>query len=131
MSNILPPSSIIEKDFGIEKNGKVQSFFTNTCKRYMDKYTPTGIGDSSVKMKELVGIGPDYIDYYSPYAHYQHEGELYVDPDTGSPWAKAGATKVPTGIPLNHTNGYSHWDEIMMSVENQNIEKEVQEFMER
>lgn len=34
--------------------------------------------------------------YPGPYARYLYYGKLMVDPDTGSPWAKKGATKVLT-----------------------------------
>ena len=38
----LEPISTIKANLGIEQNGKVQKFFTNTCYRYMDKYVPRG-----------------------------------------------------------------------------------------
>jgi len=51
------------------------------------------------------------------YAHYLWQGILYVDPVTGSAWARAGVTKVPTGKELNysqmdgHPNAGARWVE--------------------
>lgn len=68
---MLKPISEIKANLGIEPNGRVQKFFTNTCYRYMDKYVPMGeTGD----LRRVVDIQPDSITYQSPYAHYQYKG---------------------------------------------------------
>lgn len=58
-----------------------------------------------------------------PYGHYLHEGWLYVDPITGSPFARKGekkgkelvkVTKVPTMQRLNYPSNPDatwHWEE--------------------
>ena len=63
--------------------------------------------------------------YPGPYARYLYYGKLMVDPDTGSPWAKKGATKVLTDRNLvfsqaMHPNAQAHWCEASKA---QNIEK--------
>lgn len=46
-----------------------------------------------------------------PYARFQYMGEVMVDPDTNSPWARKGVKKVLAGRPLNYSNpeATSHW----------------------
>lgn len=46
--------------------------------------------------ERAVSRGEFQIVYPGPYAHYLYRGKLGVDPDTGSSWAKEGATKVIT-----------------------------------
>ena len=36
----LKPISVIKADLGINPGGKVQAFFTETCKKHMEKYVP-------------------------------------------------------------------------------------------
>jgi len=73
------------------------------------------------KSKDLVDdtkVKEDEIIYPGPYAHYLYVGKLRVDPDTGSPWAPKGATKVldPGGRDLDikksvHSKAQAHWFE--------------------
>lgn len=67
---MLKPVSEIKANLGIEPNGRVQKFFTNTCYRYMDKYVPKDTG----VLREVVNIQPESITYQSPYAHAQYVG---------------------------------------------------------
>ena len=46
------------------------------------------------------------IIYPGPYARFLYYGKVMVDPDTGSPWAKAGATKVVTDRDLVFTTDF-------------------------
>ena len=69
----LKPISEIKADLGIEPNGRVQKFFTNTCKNHMDKYVPKDTGI----LRENVVIENDSITYQSPYAHAQYIGEVH------------------------------------------------------
>lgn len=79
-------------------------------KKLIDPYTPK---DNGI-MIQKVQLRPWEIEYTEPYSHYMYEGILYVDPDTGSSWAKFGVTKIPTGIPLeyqkNNPCSTDHWD---------------------
>lgn len=124
----LKPVNEIKTRLGIQESGPVHKFFTSECFRYMKKYVP---GGESSSLNEHVYLGTDYITYPHPYAHYQWEGELYVDPDTGSSWARKGTEKVPTGKMLNHDVGFSHWDEKMVEVEMKNIEDSVTDYVKR
>ena len=70
-----------------------------------------------------VWIEPWEITYGVPYAAYQYNGEIYVDPKTGAGgfltdegWkSRRGVKKVRSGRPLKYQkeNPYStdHWDE--------------------
>lgn len=105
----LKPTSQIKARLGIEPNGRVQKFFTNTCYKHMDKYVPLDKGD----LRTNVDIQEDSITYESPYAHYQYKGIS------------------KSGKPLNYrTPGTgSYWDERMKSAEIQDIIKEVQDYI--
>lgn len=63
--------------------------------------------------------------YPGPSAGMLYNGKLMIDPDTGSAWARKGATKVVTGKDLNistavHSQAQSHWFEASKA---QNMEK--------
>ena len=109
----LKPTSVIKARLGIEPNGRVQQFFTNTCYKHMDKYVPMDNGD----LRTVVDIQPDSITYESPYAEYQYYGmrkdgthvvKHYTTPGTGT-----------------------YWDKRMKSAEMQEVVKEVQDYINR
>lgn len=107
----MQPTSVIKVNLGIEPNGKVQKFFTNTCYRYMDKYIPKDNG----LLREIVTIDSNSITYEQEYAHAQYIGEVnggkvvnYTTPGTGP-----------------------YWDKRMVSAEIQDIVKEVQDFIDK
>ena len=105
----LKPTSVIKARLGIEPNGRVQKFFTNTCYKHMDKYVPYREGF----LRSNVDIQSDSITYESPYARYQYNGIS------------------KSGKPLNYTTPGTgdHWDERMKSAEMQDVVKEVQEYI--
>ena len=107
----LKPTSEIRTHLGLEANGRVQKFFTNTCYKHMDKYVPMENGD----LRTNVDIGTDYITYESIYARYQYYGvredgthkvQNYTTPGTGT-----------------------YWDKRMISAEMQDVVKEVQKYV--
>jgi len=107
----MQPTSVIKARLGLEPNGRVQKFFTNTCYKHMDKYVPMDNGD----LRTNVDIQPDSITYESPYARYQyygvredgtHEVKNYTTPGTGP-----------------------YWDKRMVSAEMQDVVKEVQDYI--
>ena len=107
----MQPTSVIKANLGIEPNGRVQKFFTNTCYRYMDKYVPKDTG----ALRETVTIDSNSITYEQPYAHAQYIGKInggqvvnYTTPGTGP-----------------------YWDERMKSVDMQNVVAEVQNFVNK
>ena len=54
----------------------------------------------------------DYVEYNSPYAHYQYVGELYLAKN-GSSWAKKWENKYPADTPLeqDEPGTTDHWFE--------------------
>lgn len=107
----MQPTSVIKANLGIEPNGKVQKFFTNTCYRYMDKYVPMDTGI----LRENVTLTTNTITYEQPYAHAQYVGivnghavQNYTTPGTGP-----------------------YWDERMKSADLGNVIKETQDYFNK
>lgn len=107
----LKPTSEIKARLGIEPNGRVQKFFTNTCYKHMDKYVPR----RDDNLRTIVDIQDDSITYESNYARYQYYGvredgthrvQNYTTPGTGT-----------------------YWDKRMVSAEIQDVVKEVQDYI--
>ena len=109
----MQPTSVIKVNLGIEPNGKVQKFFTNTCYRYMDKYVPK---DNGI-LRENVTIDSNSITYEQEYAGYQYYGER-----------KDGSHKV-TNYTTPGTGPY--WDKRMVSAEIQDVIAEVQNYVNK
>lgn len=105
------PTSVIKINLGINASGKVQKFFTNSCRKFMDKYVPFDTG----ALRENVTTTNTSITYESPYSHYQYIGISRK------------------GAPLNYkTPGTgSHWDKKMWSAEGDSVVKETQKFLNR
>ena len=122
----LKPTKEIKARIGLDEDGKAQKYFTNMCYRRMGTFVP---GGSSSELNKNVILQPSTITYKSPYAHYQYIGILYVDPDTGSSWARKGVKKVPTSRKLNHTIGTSRWDRKMWASQSKDALKELQEYI--
>ena len=105
----LKPTSEIKARLGIEPNGRVQKFFTNTCYKHMDKYVPQRDGN----LRTIVDIQADSITYEQEYAKYQYKGIS------------------KSGKPLNYKtpgNG-SYWDKRMVSAEMEQVVQEVQDYI--
>jgi len=104
----LKPTSVIKARLGIEPNGRVQRFFTQTCRKHMDKYVPMDEGN----LRTIVDVGVNYITYESPYAHAQY----------------IGYTKGPV---KNYTTAGTgpYWDKRMVSAEMDRVEQEVRKFV--
>ena len=105
----MKPISVIKANLGIEPNGRIQKFFTDTCYKHMDKYVPMDTGDLS----DIVTRTTNTITYEMHYAHYQYKGIS------------------KKGNPLNyhkdkHPLATSYWDKKMWSAEGSTIVREVQ-----
>lgn len=72
----MKPISQIKANLGINPNGRVQKFFTDTCAKHMDKYVPKEVGD----LRDNVSKTADSITYESPYAHAQYVGVVNGSP---------------------------------------------------
>ncbi len=110
---VLAPTSKIKARLGIDANGRVQQFFTNTCYKHMDKYVPMDEGN----LRTIVDINPTYIVYEQPYARYQYYGMR----DDGTHVVKHYTTP-GTG---------TYWDKRMWNVEGEKVVNEVQKFVRR
>lgn len=85
------------------ENPEFWEFGANEWWKLITPYTPaaTGTMSESVRIKGEIGTG--LIEYTSPQAHYLYKGELMIDPETGSSYARAGAKKVYAGKDLNYS----------------------------
>lgn len=93
----------IHKNHGLLEGGPVQKMIDSECMRYMSDYMPRRqAGELEHMMVLSTVVGSGHIDTPGPYAHYLHEGILYVSPTTGSAWAKEGEIKVPTDKELTY-----------------------------
>lgn len=109
----LEPASKIKVTLGINPNGAVQTFFTNTCYKHMDKYVPREYGD----LRKNVTLTSNSITYESPYARYQYYG------------VREDGTHQVSNYTTPGTGPY--WDERMLSVEKNELEQEVQKYANR
>lgn len=94
--NVLSHDALLKK-YGLQEGGPVQKLVDSEVMRYMSDYMPRRqAGELEHMMILSTVIGSGQIDIPGPYAHYLHEGILYVSPTTGSSWAKKDEIKVPT-----------------------------------
>ena len=104
---------IIDK-FGLE-GGRTQKVIDSAFMGYMDKYMPMDEGQMITSMYNSTKVGSGEINVNTPYAHYQYEGVLYVDPKTGKGafhdpvsgryWSRPNIKKVPSDKKLNYHGG--------------------------
>ena len=73
------------------------------CKPFMPKRT------GSLEQRSMVLREGREVEFPGPYARFQYMGKLMVDPDTGSPWARAGVQKVVTDRDLTYSAGGPKW----------------------
>lgn len=96
-------TDFILKNHGIQPGGPVQKLVDSEAMRYMSDYMPRRqAGELEHMMIMATVIGSGGIDIPGPYAHYLHEGILYVSPTTGSAWAKKNEIKIPTDRELTY-----------------------------
>lgn len=96
-------TAAILRNHGLQENGPVQKLVDSECMRYMSSYMPRrqdGELEHMMVLSTVIGTGE--INTPGPYAHYLHEGILYVSPSTGSAWAKEEEIKVPTDRELTY-----------------------------
>lgn len=87
---------------GLDEKGRVQQVVDNEVLRVCDPYVPMDEGNLKDAAIAATVIGSGEVVYPGPYAHYMWEGILYVDPETGSPYAKQNAIKIPTEKKLQY-----------------------------
>lgn len=100
--DILPLEAILAKH-GLQEGGPVQKLVDSETMRYMSDYMPRRQAGELEHMMVLSTVpGTGEINIPGPYAHYLHEGILYVSPTTGSARAKKDEIKVPTDRELTY-----------------------------
>lgn len=109
------PTSRIKVALGIDPNGKVQEFATNTCAKRMDKYVPMDTGNLADYR-----IEGNVVIYDQPYARYQYYG---VRED--------GTHKIVNRTLIYHPLATSYWDRKMVSAEMGDVINEINEYMRR
>lgn len=116
-----PPKEIVdEKTRG--KQGLL--WLGNEFRKLMDEYVPSDTGELSTNVQVNVEGNKATVHYMSPYAHYQYNGILFVDPvynvgaftnGQGKYWSRPGIAKKSAGRKLKHSTGKhskarSQWD---------------------
>ena len=77
----------------------------HSCRALMPHQT------GSLQQRSYVDDGGRQVVFPGPYARFQYGGEVMVDPDTGSPWARKGVRKVLGGRLLTYSSpqAVDHW----------------------
>ena len=120
----IKPISQIKVRLGIEPNGRVQKFFTQTCAIHMDKYVPFDEGTLATRViangQPTNNVQPSWIIYDVPYARYQYRG-MREDGTHKINEANRNRTYHPLAT--------SYWDKHMVSAEMKDVVKEVQDYV--
>lgn len=106
---------------GLNKGGRVQSVIDSQIVHYLREYEPV---KSQTMRNNTRVISSGLIGIQVPYAHYQNEGVLYIDPvyrvgafhdnKTGRFWSRKNVSKIPSERLL--ANGkYRHFVERALS----------------
>lgn len=133
----LKPISTIEAGLGIDPDGAIQLFFTQTCAKEMDKYVPFDVGT----LAKYKIYDNDTIAYEQPYAHYMYVGKV-MGPNI--PIKVNGViikwfSKKPkyyTGADIvyntsRHKEAGPYWDKRMWSADKEKVIKIVQDELHR
>lgn len=109
----------------IEAFGERVEKASHTVAIQVRKDTSPFVPAKTLTLDKTTKVIDNEIIYPGPYARYLYYGKLMVDPDTGSPWASKGASKVLTdrNLVFNtsvHPQAQSHWFEASKA---QNLEK--------
>lgn len=104
---------ILDK-YGLD-GGRTQKVIDSSFMGYVDKYMPQDSNQMITSMYDSTKVGSGEIDINTPYSHYQHEGEKYIDPKykigafhdpiSGRYWSRPNIKKVPSGQKLNYHGG--------------------------
>lgn len=109
---------IIDK-YGLD-GGRTQKMIDSVFMGYIDKYMPMDSEQMITSMYDSTKPGAGEININTPYAHYQYEGQLYVDPKNGKGafhdpisgrfWSRPDIKKVPSDKRLNYHGGPNRGD---------------------
>ena len=111
----IKPTSTILLNLGLNKDGAVEKFATETCAKHMDKYVPFDKG--ILAQYYIVG---NEIHYDQPYASYQYYGQR-----------QDGSHVIKNYSKEKHTYAGAYWDKRMMSAEGTEVIQEIQDYVRR
>ena len=110
-----PQKQEILDKFGTDIGGRTQKVIDSSFMGYVDKYMPMDSNQMITSMYNSTKVGSGEVNINTPYAHYQHEGQLYVDPKykigafhdpvSGRYWSRPGIKKLLSGKKLNYHGG--------------------------
>lgn len=100
------------------RNDGLWLFAASELHRLLAPYIPMMTGTTM----EMVLIRPGELEFVAPNAHFLNKGELMVDPQTGSSYARKGVKKVYAGKKLDlshnkHPKSTDEWVENAMPTE--------------
>lgn len=138
--NMKPVNTILAR-LGVNRNGDVQRFVTNTINLRITRYMPYRTGTLATKSKYVKSATE--IEVIAPYAAYQYYGKVMVDSRTGKGPAnipgvglryRNGATLKATDRDLNYTRTQHrragpYWDRRMMAAESARIRADIQQYV--
>ena len=111
----IPQKQEILDKFGTNTGGRTQKVIDSSFMGYVDKYMPMDSNQMITSMYNSTKVGSGEVNINTPYAHYQHEGQLYVDPKykigafhdpvSGRYWSRPGIKKILSGKKLNYHGG--------------------------
>lgn len=95
---------------GVDERGKVEEIVANEILRGTDKYVPFDEGMLKGSGRVSQGTNGTYVEWNTPYAHYQWAGIVYAYPDsdkagykTDKGWqSRKGVEKIPTNRKLTY-----------------------------
>lgn len=114
----MTPVSKIILELGLEPNGEVHQWFTDTCALHMDKYVPMDTGALAETVVVNGEINRDnvfenailYNQDYASYVYYPSEKIIHQD---------------------KHPQACPYWDEVMWTADKDMIVREVQNYFDK
>lgn len=98
-------ASGLNERFGIGSDAQYEwsRIVFDGSRKYMPKVTGNFENLSYMQSKSLFEMGE--LVYPGPMGRFLWHGLVYIDPDTGSAWARRGVTKIPIGKNLKFNQG--------------------------
>lgn len=138
----MKPVNAILNRLGVTPEGDVQAQVTKIVSHRITRYMPYRSGALATKLKII--RSPTEIEVLGPYAHYQYEGVVWVDPVTHAAgfltangwWSRRDVPKVQTSRPLDYDRSKNpeagpHWDRRLMAAEGEAIAADVQDYIDK
>ena len=141
----MPSEQEIFDKFGLNENGRVQGVVDTSFIHHMRLKMPY---DSEMMIANTRNPEGGLVTVETPYAHYQNEGELYINPEHNAPgfpvyndgvlvgYKGYKGKRVPSGRQMDYskyggTNRGPHFVERTISEDFDEIVKEAQEELDR